>query len=92
VTGGNVTGTTVGPVTDGNYLELLKEAVPKLTRVAILLDSTFPGLTAMNGLPSRAEAAGLVILHDRRIVHLGRGYCARGAAMSLARPRCERWN
>jgi putative ABC transport system substrate-binding protein len=42
--GGNVTGTTVGPVTGGKYLELLKEAFPKLTRVPILLDSTFPGL------------------------------------------------
>jgi putative ABC transport system substrate-binding protein len=42
--GGNITGTTVGPVTGGKYLELLKEAFPKLTRVAILLDPTFPGL------------------------------------------------
>jgi hypothetical protein len=33
-----------GPVTGGKYLELLKEALPKLTRVAILLDPTFPGL------------------------------------------------
>ena len=42
--GGNITGTTVGPVTGGKYLELLKEAFPKLTRVAVLLDPTFPGL------------------------------------------------
>lgn len=28
--GGNITGTTVGPVTGGKHLELLKEAVPKL--------------------------------------------------------------
>jgi putative ABC transport system substrate-binding protein len=42
--GGNVTGTSVGPVTGGKYLELLKEAVPRLTRVAFLWDPTFPGI------------------------------------------------
>jgi len=56
--GGNVTGTTVGPVTAGKYLELLKEAVPKLTRVAILLDPTFPGL-AVAGQQVEAEARKL---------------------------------
>ena len=56
--GGNVTGTTVGPVTGGKYLELLKEAVPKLTRVAILLDPTFPGLAAA-GQEMEAEARKL---------------------------------
>jgi putative ABC transport system substrate-binding protein len=34
-------------VTGGKYLELLKEAVPKLRRVSIMLDPTFPGLTAV---------------------------------------------
>ncbi len=57
--GGNVTGTTVGPVTGGKYLELLKEAVPKLTRVAILLDPTFPGLTAVGQEQLEAEARKL---------------------------------
>jgi ABC-type uncharacterized transport system substrate-binding protein len=42
--GGNVTGTAVAPVAAGKYLELLKEAVPRLTRVAVLWDPTFPGL------------------------------------------------
>ncbi len=56
--GGNVTRTTVGPVTGGKYLELLKEAVPKLTRVAILLDPTFPGLAAV-GQQVEAEARQL---------------------------------
>jgi hypothetical protein len=41
--GGNITGTSVGPVTGGKYLELLKGAVPRLTRVALLWDPTFPG-------------------------------------------------
>jgi putative tryptophan/tyrosine transport system substrate-binding protein len=42
--GGNVTGTAVAPVAAGKYFELLKEAVPRLTRVAVLWDPTFPGL------------------------------------------------
>jgi ABC-type uncharacterized transport system substrate-binding protein len=53
--GGNVTGTTVGPVTAGKYLELLKEAVPKLTRVAVLT----PGLTATRQEQLAAEARKL---------------------------------
>jgi len=60
--GGNVTGTTVGPVTGGKYLELLKEAVPKLTRVAILLDPTFPGLTAVRQqVEAEARKLGLTL-------------------------------
>jgi ABC-type uncharacterized transport system substrate-binding protein len=42
--GGNVTGTTVAPLAATKYLEMLKQAVPKLARVAILWDPTFPGL------------------------------------------------
>ncbi|HEY7676461.1 MAG TPA: ABC transporter substrate-binding protein [Candidatus Methylomirabilis sp.] len=40
--GGNVTGLTflVGPEIAGKYLELLKEAVPKASRVAVLLNPT----------------------------------------------------
>jgi putative ABC transport system substrate-binding protein len=34
--GGNITGTAVAPVAPGKYFELLKEAVPNLTRVALL--------------------------------------------------------
>jgi len=58
--GGNVTGTTVGPVTAGKYLELLKDAVPKLSRVALLLDILFPGLADTNsGEELRSEAGRL---------------------------------
>jgi putative ABC transport system substrate-binding protein len=42
--GGNVTGTAVAPVAAGKYFELLKETVPRLTRVGLLWDPTFPGL------------------------------------------------
>jgi putative tryptophan/tyrosine transport system substrate-binding protein len=42
--GGNITGlsTLAGPEIYGKYLELLKETVPKLTRVAFLFNSTNP--------------------------------------------------
>src|SRR5262249_24934443 len=42
--GGNITGlSTLGPEISGKQLELLKETVPKLTRVAVFGTSTRPG-------------------------------------------------
>ena len=42
--GGNITGlSTLGPELSGKRLELLKEIVPKLSRVAVLGSSTNPG-------------------------------------------------
>jgi putative ABC transport system substrate-binding protein len=42
--GGNITGlSTLSPETSGKRLELLKEAVPKLSRVAVFGTSTSPG-------------------------------------------------
>src|SRR5262245_13900557 len=42
--GGNITGlSTLGPEISGKQLELLKEIVPKLSRVAVLGSSTTPG-------------------------------------------------
>jgi putative ABC transport system substrate-binding protein len=42
--GANITGlSTLAPELAGKRLELLKQIVPKLTRVAVLSDSTFPG-------------------------------------------------
>ena len=44
--GGNVTGfTNIAPVLAGKRLELLKETVPKLIRVAVLWDPKAPGST-----------------------------------------------
>ena len=42
--GGNITGlSNLGPELSGKRLELLKEVVPRLTRVAVFGTSTFPG-------------------------------------------------
>ena len=58
--GGNVTGlTTLSRELGGKRLELLKEAVPKLARVAVLYDPANPGdiLECERGSPSRGARA-----------------------------------
>jgi putative ABC transport system substrate-binding protein len=62
--GGNVTGlTNLGTELGGKRLELLKEAVPKLARVAILYDSTSPTsvLQVKEVLPPAARALRLTL-------------------------------
>jgi putative ABC transport system substrate-binding protein len=62
--GGNVTGlTTLNSEIGGKRLELLKEAVPKLARVAVLNDPTTVGATreAKEDLPVAARALGLTM-------------------------------
>ena len=62
--GGNVTGiTNLGPELGGKRLELLKEAVPKLARVAVLYDPASPGsvLEVKELLPVAARALKLTI-------------------------------
>ena len=62
--GGNVTGiTTLNRELGGKRLELLKEAVPKLARVAVLYDpATPPSVREMKEvLPVAARALGLTI-------------------------------
>jgi putative ABC transport system substrate-binding protein len=55
--GGNITGfTNIAPVLAGKRLELLKETLPKLTRVAVLWDPRAPGSTQQwkeSQLPAR---------------------------------------
>jgi ABC-type uncharacterized transport system substrate-binding protein len=62
--GGNVTGiTNLGTELGGKRLELLKEAVPKLTRVAVLYNPAIPRslLEAKEVLPVAARALRLTI-------------------------------
>jgi putative ABC transport system substrate-binding protein len=62
--GGNVTGlTALNRELGGKRLELLKEAVPKLVRVAVLYDPTAPGTTreVKELLPADAHALKLTI-------------------------------
>ena len=62
--GGNVTGiTNLGRELGGKRLELLKEAVPKLARVAVLYDPAVSGsvLEAKEVLPVAARALGLTV-------------------------------
>jgi putative ABC transport system substrate-binding protein len=62
--GGNVTGVTnVTRELGGKRLELLKEAVPKVVRVAVLYGSALPGITSevQEDLPAAARALRLTI-------------------------------
>ena len=62
--GGNVTGVTnLSRELGGKRLELLKEAVPKLARVAVLYEPAIPAavLDVKEALPAAARALGLTI-------------------------------
>jgi putative ABC transport system substrate-binding protein len=62
--GGNVTGVTVlGRELGGKRLELLKEGVPKIARIAVLYDPSRPGnvIEVKEDLPVAARALGLTI-------------------------------
>jgi putative tryptophan/tyrosine transport system substrate-binding protein len=62
--GGNVTGVTIlSRELGGKRLELLKEAVPKIARVAVLYDAASPGIVphVKEVLPVAVRALGLII-------------------------------
>ena len=62
--GGNVTGlTNLSPELGGKRLELLKEVVPKLVRVAVLYDPALPSnvVQVKETLPVAARALGLTL-------------------------------
>jgi len=61
--GGNVTGMTTQPVEfAGKQIELLKQAVPQVSRVAVLWDPTYPGFAAgYKHAEMAARALGVVL-------------------------------
>jgi len=63
--GGNITGlSTQAPDIGGKQLELLKEILPKLSRVAVLGTSTVPGYAQMvKEIELAAKALGVSVLH-----------------------------
>jgi putative ABC transport system substrate-binding protein len=66
--GGNVTGlTTLSRELGGKRLELLKEAVPKVARIAVLYDPAAPAsvLEVKEVLPAVALALGLTLRYGR---------------------------
>ena len=79
--GGNVTGiTNLTRELGGKRLELLKEAVPKLARVAVLYDPANPAtvLEVKEVLPVAARALGLTIQPwEVRVRTISKGYSLR---------------
>ena len=63
--GGNITGlSSVAPELSGKRLELLKESVPRLSRVAVFGTSTYPGNTqALKEIEIAAKAFGVRLQH-----------------------------
>ena len=63
--GGNITGlATLAPEIGGKRLELLKEIVPKLSRVVVLGSSTLPGNTqTLREIDLAARAFGVTLQH-----------------------------
>ena len=85
--GGNVTGiTNLNRELGGKRLELLKEAVPKLARVAVLYDPAIPGTTreVKEDLPGAARALGLTI--QLWEVRAADGFAKVFAALNKERP------
>ncbi len=85
--GGNITGLTgaVGPEIGGKRLELLKEAVPKLSRVAVLSNPANPSsapILEATKTAARSLRVQLQMLEARGPDELGRAF----AAMTRERP------
>jgi putative ABC transport system substrate-binding protein len=85
--GGNVTGITLlSRELGGKRLELLKEAVPKVARVAVLYDPAIPGIAreVKEDLPVAARVLGLTI--KSREVRAADGLERAFATLSMERP------
>ncbi len=86
--GGNVTGVTltVGPEIAGKWLELLKEAVPKVSRVAVLLNPATPARTPFlreTEVAARSLRVKLQILEVRGPEEFERAFAAMTSADAL---------
>jgi len=72
--GGNVTGTTLqGPETAGKILQVLRDAVPRVSRVTILFEPEFPGMKFyLRATERAAEAMGirLTLLPGRTLAEI----------------------
>jgi putative ABC transport system substrate-binding protein len=85
--GGNVTGiTNLSRDLGGKRLELLKEAVPKVARVAVLYDPAIPGIAreVKEDLPVAARVLGLTV--KSREVRATDGLERAFAALNKERP------
>ena len=85
--GGNVTGlTNLSRELGGKRLELLKEAVPKVVRLAVLYDPAIPGTTreVKEDLPAAARGLGLTVRSWE--VRDADGFARVFAALSKERP------
>ena len=93
--GGNVTGlTNLSVELGGKRLELLKEAVPKIARVAILYDPTNPASVRRGerGSPSRGACAGVdySALGGAQMRTISRGYSLRSTSSARMDSTCSR--
>ena len=83
--GGNVTGLTLlSKELGGKRLELLKEAVPKLVRVAVVYDPASATDEVKEELPAAARALGLTVRSFE--VRAADGFDRVFAAMDKQRP------
>src|SRR5262245_13110121 len=84
--GGNITGlSTLSPEISGKQLELLKEIVPKLSRVAVFASSSAPGTAqALKEIELAAEAFGVKLqypeIRDPKDIETAFGAASKGRA------------
>ena len=83
--GGNITGLslTAGPEIYGKYIELLKETVPKLSRVAALSNPVNPA-NALQLKETQAAASALRVTLDRKSTRLNSSHIQKSRMPSSA--------
>jgi ABC-type uncharacterized transport system substrate-binding protein len=86
--GGNITGVAWDPNPDiaGKYLELLKQIAPHISRVAGLIDPTYPGIDAYR---MRATKAAPTLGLDLQHVEVRRREDLQGAVEAMKRERAQ---